>query len=92
MKRRKFIKSFVLIFSFLFIKPTRLFPSINLFRLGKKAPDLSLNSFNKNNPNQKEWFLDDFSGEWLNPSSKRNTFMLNPKGIVVYKWIGVRPI
>jgi len=29
---------------------------------------------------------------WLDPYSKRNTFMLNPKGIVVYKWIGVRPI
>ena len=29
---------------------------------------------------------------WLDPYSKRNTFMINPKGIVVYKWIGVRPI
>ncbi len=29
---------------------------------------------------------------WLEPYSKRNTFMLNPKGIVVFKWIGVRPI
>ena len=28
----------------------------------------------------------------VEPYSKRNTFMLNPKGIVVYKWIGVRPI
>jgi len=28
----------------------------------------------------------------LDPYSKRNTFMINPKGIVVYKWIGVRPI
>ena len=29
---------------------------------------------------------------WLDPYSKRNTFMINPKGIVVFKWIGVRPI
>ena len=29
---------------------------------------------------------------WLEPYSKRNTFMINPKGIVVYKWIGVRPL
>ena len=43
--------------------------------------------------------LSDMDGEisksydsWLDPYSKRNTFMINPKGIVVYKWIGVRPI
>ena len=43
--------------------------------------------------------LSDTTGEisksydsWLDPYSKRNTFMINPKGIVVYKWIGVRPI
>ena len=29
---------------------------------------------------------------WLEPYSKRNTFIVNPKGIVVYKWIGVRPL
>ncbi len=29
---------------------------------------------------------------WLKPFSKRNTFMINPKGIVVFKWIGVRPL
>ncbi len=29
---------------------------------------------------------------WLDPYSKRNTFLINPKGIVVFKWIGVRPI
>ena len=29
---------------------------------------------------------------WLEPYSKRNTFLVNPKGIVVYKWIGVRPL
>ena len=29
---------------------------------------------------------------WLDPYSKRNTFLINPEGIVVYKWIGVRPI
>ena len=29
---------------------------------------------------------------WLDPYSKRNTFLINPAGIVVYKWIGVRPI
>ena len=43
--------------------------------------------------------LSDTTGEisksydsWLEPYSKRNTFLINPKGIVVYKWIGVRPI
>ncbi len=43
--------------------------------------------------------LSDTTGEisklydsWLNPYSTRNTFMINPKGIVIYKWIGVRPI
>ena len=29
---------------------------------------------------------------WLDPYSKRNTFIINPKGVVVFKWIGVRPI
>ena len=29
---------------------------------------------------------------WLDPYSKRNTFIINPQGIVVFKWIGVRPI
>ncbi len=29
---------------------------------------------------------------WLEPYSKRNTFMISPEGIVVFKWIGVRPI
>ena len=28
----------------------------------------------------------------IDPYSKRNTFMLNPQVIIVYKWIGVRPI
>ena len=43
--------------------------------------------------------LSDTTGEtsksydsWLEPYSKRNTFLINPKGIVVSKWIGVRPI
>ena len=43
--------------------------------------------------------LSDESGEisklydsWLDPYSKRNTFLINPDGIVVYKWIGARPI
>ena len=43
--------------------------------------------------------LSDINGEisksydsWLDPFSKRNTFMINPNGIVVFKWIGVRPI
>ena len=166
MKRSHFIKSFVLFSIILFVKPTRLFASINSVSVGHKAPDFFLNGFNKNNPNQKGWSLDDFSGEWLilyfypkdfssgctleskgfqdnlskfnkinssivgisadneeehesfctstklgftllsdttgevsksydswlDPYSKRNTFMINPKGIVVYKWIGVRPI
>ena len=166
MKRRQFIKSFILFYFILFVRPSRLFASINSVKLGKKAPDFLLNGFNKNNPQQKEWSLDNFSGEWLilyfypkdfssgctleakgfqdnlskfknlttsivgisadskeehesfcssaklgytllsdttaeisksydswlDPYSKRNTFMINPKGIVVYKWIGVRPI
>ena len=29
---------------------------------------------------------------WLDPYSKRNTFLINPEGIVVYEWIGVKPI
>ena len=29
---------------------------------------------------------------WLDPYSKRNTFLINPEGIVIYKWIGVRPL
>ena len=166
MKRRKLIKYLVLFFSILLVKPSKLFASINSVSLGKKAPDFLLNGFNKSNPNQKEWSLNDFSGEWLilyfypkdfssgctleakgfqdnllefeklnssivgisadneeehksfctstklgytllsdtngevsklydswlNPYSKRNTFLINPKGIVIYKWIGVRPI
>ena len=166
MKRSEFIKSFILFSSILFIKPSRLFASINSVTLGKKAPNFLLNGYNKNSPNKKQWSLDDFSkkwlvlyfypkdfssgctleakgfqdnlskfkklttsivgisadskeehesfctsaklgytllsdttGEisksydsWLDPYSKRNTFMINPKGIVVYKWIGVRPI
>ena len=43
--------------------------------------------------------LSDTSGEisksydsWLDPYSKRNTFLINSKGIIVFKWIGVRPI
>ena len=42
--------------------------------------------------------LSDTTGEtsrsydsWMEPYSKRNTFLINPKGIVVFKWIGVRP-
>ena len=166
MKRRQFINIFVLYTSISFIKPSRLFASISSVNLGQKAPDFTLNGFNKNNPNQKEWSINDFKGEWLilyfypkdfssgctleakgfqdnlsnfkkittsivgisadskeehesfcssaklgytllsdttaeisksydswlDPYSKRNTFMINPKGIVVYKWIGVRPI
>ena len=166
MKRRQFIKSFVLFTTILIGKPSRLFASINSVRLGQKASDFLLYGFNKNNLNKKEWSLDDFSGEWLilyfypkdfssgctleakgfqdnlsnfkklttsivgisadskeehesfctseklgftllsdatgeisksydswlDPYSKRNTFLINPKGIVVYKWIGVRPV
>ena len=165
MKRRQFIK-FFLFYSILFGKPSRLFASINSVRLGQKAPNFLLNGFNKNNPTQKKWSLDDFSGKWiilyfypkdfssgctlqakafqdnlsnfkklnssivgisadneeehesfctsaklgytllsdttgeisklydswLDPYSKRNTFLINPKGIVLFKWIGVRPI
>ena len=65
MKRSEFIKSFILFFSILFIKPSRLFASINSVILGKKAPNFLLNGYNKNNTNKKQWSLDDFSGEWL---------------------------
>ena len=166
MKRRQFIKSIFLFSSILFVKPSRLFASINSVRLGKKSPDFLLNGYNKNNPNKKEWSLEDFSGKWLilyfypkdfssgctlqaksfqdslsmfeklnsyivgisadneqehesfctsaklgytllsdstgiisksydswlDPYSKRNTFLINPRGIVVFKWIGVKPI
>ena len=166
MKRSEFIKSFILFSSILFIKPSRLFASINSLTLGKKAPNFLLNGYNKNSPNKKQWSLDDFSKKWLvlyfypkdfssgctleaknfqdnlskynkinasivgisadseeehesfctserlgytllsdanseisksydswlDPYSKRNTFLINPEGIVVYKWIGVRPI
>jgi len=166
MKRRQFIKSFVLFSAILIGKPSKLFASINSVRLGQKAPYFKLTGFNKNNQTKRKWSLDDFSGEWLilyfypkdfssgctleakgfqdnlsmfkklttsivgisadnkeehesfctsaklgytllsdttgkisnsydswlDPYSKRNTFMINPKGIVVYKWIGVRPI
>ncbi len=166
MERRNFIKSFLLFSSILFVKPLTLFAKINSVRIGKKAPYFLLSGFNKNDPNQNEWSLDDFAGKWLilyfypmdfssgctlqakafqdnlsmfkklnstivgisadneeehesfctsaklgytllsdttgeisksydswlDPYSKRNTFMINPKGIVVYKWIGVRPI
>ena len=166
MKRRQFIKSVILFSSILIIKPSSLFASINSVGIGQRAPLFLLNGFNKNNPNKKEWSLDDFSGEWLilyfypkdfssgctlqaknfqdnlskynkintsivgisadseeehesfctseklgytllsdansevsklydswlDPYSKRNTFLINPEGIVVYKWIGVRPL
>ena len=166
MKRRQIIKSFVLISSILFFKPTRLYASLNSVSLGQKAPDFLLNGYNKNKPDQKQWSLDEFSGKWLilyfypkdfssgctlqakefqdnlskfkklnssvvgisadneeehetfctsaklgytllsdingeisraydswlDPYSKRNTFIINPKGIVVFKWIGVRPL
>ena len=166
MNRSQFIKLSIIFLNILFIRPTRLFASINAVRLGKDAPAFLLNGFNKNKPNKKEWSLDDFSGKWLilyfypkdfssgctleakafqdnlsnfkklncsivgisadneeehesfctssklgytllsdikgeisrsydswlDPYSKRNTFLINPRGIVVYKWIGVRPI
>ena len=166
MKRSQFIKSLVLSSSILFIKPSRLFAVLNTVSLGKKAPYFLLNGFNNNNPNQKKYSLENFTGKWLilyfypkdfssgctleakgfqdnlikyknlnssivgisadneeehesfctsaklgytllsdttgeisklydswlEPYSKRNTFLINPKGIVVFKWIGVRPI
>ena len=166
MKRSRFIKSFILFSSILFIKPSILFAGKNFIMPRKKAPDFLFNGFKKNNKNQKKWSLDDFSGEWIilyfypkdfssgctleakgfqddlyifkklntsivgisadnkedhesfcnskelgytllsdpngetsklydswyDPYSKRNTFIIDPKGIVVYKWIGVRPI
>ena len=65
MIRRQFIKSLVLFTIILFNKPSILYASVNSIRLGHKAPGFLLNGFNKNNPNQKKWSLDDFSGEWL---------------------------
>ena len=65
MKRSQFIKSSIIFFSILFIKPSKLFASINFLEIGQKAPDFSLNGFNKNNPKKKNWSLDFFSGEWL---------------------------
>ena len=29
---------------------------------------------------------------WQDPYSMRNTFLINPEGIIIKKWIGVRPI
>ena len=166
MKRRQFIRYFASVTGVLFVQPSKLYAKINSVSIGKKAPDFSLNGYNKNVPNQKVWSLDNFYGKWLilyfypkdfssgctlqskgfqdnlskfkklnssvvgisadneeehasfctsaklgytllsdttgeisksydswlNTYSKRNTFMINPKGIVVYKWIGVRPI
>tara|TARA_Y100000766_G_scaffold83598_1_gene71086 strand:- start:23 stop:577 length:555 start_codon:yes stop_codon:yes gene_type:complete len=166
MNRTEFIKIFFTFSSILFIKPLRIFANVNSIRLGKRAPDFLLKGFNKNNPNQKKYSLNDFSGKWLvlyfypkdfssgcsleakgfqdnlirykklnssivgisadneeehksfctsaklgytllsdttgeisksydswlEPYSKRNTFLINPEGIVVFKWIGVRPI
>ena len=166
MKRRQFIKSIVLFYSVLFIKPSSLLATINSVRLNKKAPEFLLKGYNKDNPKQSQWSLGDFSGKWLilyfypkdfsggctleakgfqdilskfkennasivgisadneeehesfctssklgftllsdvsgeisrsydswlQPYSKRNTFIINPKGFVVFKWIGVRPI
>ena len=65
MNRSQFIKSFILFSSILFIKPSRLFASINSLRLGKKSPEFLLNGFNKNKQNKKEWSLDYFSLECL---------------------------
>ena len=166
MKRIEFIKSLLLFSSILFINPSRIFASINSVIVGKKAPDFLLNGYNKNNPNKREWSLNDFTSKWLvlyfypkdfssgctleaknfqdnlsrfnkvnasivgisadseeehesfctsaklgytllsdanseisklydswlSPYSKRNTFLINPEGVVVYKWIGVRPL
>ena len=65
MKRRQFIKSFFLFSSILFVNPSRLYAGVNSVSLGQKAPNFLLNGFNKNNPTQKEWSLDNFSGEWI---------------------------
>ena len=166
MKRSHLIKSSFLFLITLFISPNKLFAYVNSIRLGSKAPNFSLNGFNKNNPNKKIWSLNDYSGKWLilyfypkdfssgctlqakgfqdylakyerinssvvgisadsqedhesfctseklgytllsdnsgdisksydswlDPYSKRNTFLINPEGIIVYKWIGVRPL
>ena len=65
MKRSEFIKSFILFSSILFIKPSRLFATINSVTVGKKAPYFLLNGYNKNSPNKKQWSLDDFSKKWI---------------------------
>ena len=66
MNRNEFIKSFILFSSILFIKPSRLFASINSVTLGKKAPNFLLNGYSKISPNKKQWSLNDFSKKWMN--------------------------
>ena len=166
MKRRQFINSLILFFSFLLGKPLKSIASVNSVKVGEKAPYFSLKGYEKTNQSKNEWSLDDFSGKWLilyfypkdfssgctleakgfqdnistfkkynasivgisadteedhesfcssekigytllsdkngdvsklydswlEPYSKRNTFLVNPKGIIVCKWIGARPI
>ena len=29
---------------------------------------------------------------WIDPYSKRNTFLISPEGIIISRWIGVRPL
>ena len=31
-------------------------------------------------------------GSWLSPYSTRNTFLIDPNGVIKYRWIGVNPV
>ncbi len=61
MKRRQFIKSFILFSSVLFVNPIRLFASINSVSLGKKVTNFLFKGFKNNNMNQSKFFIDIFS-------------------------------
>ena len=75
------------------------FKRINSFIVGISADNEEEHESFCNNAKLGYTLLSDTTGEisksydsWLEPYSKRNTFLINPKGIVVFKWIGVRPI
>ena len=65
MKRSHFIKSFIVFFSILLSKPSRLLENINAINICKKAPYFLLNGYNKNNHNKKGWSLNNFFGKCL---------------------------
>ena len=75
------------------------FKKINSFIVGISADNEEEHESFCSSANLGYTLLSDKNGEisksydsWLEPYSKRNTFIINPKGIVVFKWIGVRPL